>query len=57
MDGEVMEVELAVPAADEITATGRLRPGVLPGGRYVTLPRTGQTGHTGQTGTPGTTTA
>jgi len=40
MDGE-MEVELAVPVAGEITAAGRVRPGLLPGGRYVTLLHTG----------------
>ena len=40
MEGE-MEVELGVPVAGEFTGAGRVRPGVVPGGRYVTLLHTG----------------
>ena len=36
-----MEVELGVPVAGEFTGAGRVRPGVVPGGRYVTLLHTG----------------
>jgi effector-binding domain-containing protein len=40
MDGE-LEVELAVPVAEEFAGAGRVVPGELPGGRYVTLLHTG----------------
>lgn len=36
-----MEVELGVPVNGVVAATGRVRPGLLPGGRYVTLLHTG----------------
>lgn len=40
MDAE-MEVELGVPVAAPVTGDGKVRPGELPGGRYVTLLHTG----------------
>src|SRR5690349_7142938 len=40
MPGE-MQVEMAVPVATPITSSGRIQPGVLPGGRYAVLRHTG----------------
>lgn len=40
MDRE-LEIELAVPVAEPVTASGRIRPGVLPAGRYVVTRHTG----------------
>lgn len=40
MAGE-LQIELAVPVAAAVTASGRIRPGVLPGGRYAVLRHTG----------------
>lgn len=40
MDAE-MEVELGVPVDGVVAAAGRVQPGLLPGGRYVTLLHTG----------------
>lgn len=36
-----LEVELAVPVAAAVTGSGRVRPGVRPAGRYVTLRHVG----------------
>jgi len=40
MAGE-LEIELAVPAGAPVAGDGRVRPGVLPGGRYAVLRHTG----------------
>jgi len=40
MPGE-LQVEMAVPVAAPITASGRIQPGTLPGGRYAVLRHTG----------------
>jgi effector-binding domain-containing protein len=40
MAGE-LQLELAVPVAAPVTASGRIRPGALPGGRYAVLRHTG----------------
>jgi effector-binding domain-containing protein len=40
MAGE-LQIELAVPVATPITASGRIQPGTLPGGRYAVLRHTG----------------
>jgi effector-binding domain-containing protein len=36
-----LDVEFAVPVEAPVEGSGRVRPGVLPGGRYVTLQHTG----------------
>ena len=36
-----LQIELAVPVSAEINGSGRIQPGVLPAGRYVTLRHTG----------------
>jgi effector-binding domain-containing protein len=36
-----LEIELAIPVAATVTGSGRVRPGVLPAGRYVTLRHVG----------------
>lgn len=36
-----LQIELAVPVSAEISGSGRIQPGVLPAGRYVTLRHTG----------------
>lgn len=36
-----LEIELGVPVASVVTGSGRVRPGVLPAGRYVTLRHVG----------------
>ena len=36
-----LQIELAVPVSVEISGSGRIQPGVLPAGRYVTLRHTG----------------
>lgn len=40
MAGE-MQIEMGVPVAAPITASGRIQPGTLPGGRYAVLRHTG----------------
>ncbi len=40
MAGE-LQIEMAVPVAAPITASGRIQPGTLPGGRYAVLRHTG----------------
>jgi effector-binding domain-containing protein len=40
MAGE-LQIELGVPVGAKVTAGGRSRPGVLPGGRYVVLRHVG----------------
>ena len=40
MPGE-MQIEMGVPVAAPITASGRIQPGTLPGGRYAVLRHTG----------------
>ena len=40
MPGE-LRLELGVPVAAPITASGRIQPGILPGGRYAVLRHTG----------------
>ena len=37
----LLQIELGVPVAEPMTESGRIRPGVLPAGRYVVLRHTG----------------
>jgi effector-binding domain-containing protein len=37
----LLQLELGVPVAEHMTESGRIRPGVLPAGRYVVLRHTG----------------
>ena len=36
-----LRIEMAVPVAAPVTVSGRIQPGILPGGRYVVLRHTG----------------
>jgi len=37
----LLQIELGVPVAEPVTGSGRIRPGVLPAGRYAVLRHTG----------------